>query len=34
VANAQFPDKIDELQPVTQLYISVDAATKDSLKKN
>jgi len=33
VTNAQFPDKIDELKPVTQLYISVDAATKDSLKK-
>lgn len=33
VTNAQFPDKIDELKPVTQLYISVDAATKESLKK-
>lgn len=32
VTNAQFPDKIDELKPVTQLYISVDAATKESLK--
>jgi len=32
VTNAQFPDKIDELQPVTQLYVSVDAATKESLK--
>jgi len=32
VTNAQFPDKIDELKPVTQLYISVDAATKDTLK--
>ena len=33
VTNAQFPDKIANLTPVTQLYISVDAATKDSLKK-
>eukprot|EP01116_Phalansterium_solitarium_P022283 TRINITY_DN72_c0_g1_i1.p1 TRINITY_DN72_c0_g1~~TRINITY_DN72_c0_g1_i1.p1 ORF type:complete len:748 (+),score=116.68 TRINITY_DN72_c0_g1_i1:114-2357(+) len=33
VTNAQFPDKIAELKPVTQLYISVDAATKESLKK-
>jgi len=33
VTNAQFPDKIDSMKPVTQLYISVDAATKDSLKK-
>jgi tRNA wybutosine-synthesizing protein 1 len=33
VTNAQFPDKIDQLQPVTQLYISVDAATKESLRK-
>ncbi|KAF5955804.1 hypothetical protein HYC85_008660 [Camellia sinensis] len=28
----QFPDKIRMLKPVTQLYVSVDAATKDSLK--
>jgi tRNA wybutosine-synthesizing protein 1 len=34
VTNAQFPDKIEQLTPVTQLYVSVDAATKDSLKKN
>jgi len=33
VTNAQFPDKIDAVKPVTQLYVSVDAATKDSLKK-
>eukprot|EP01114_Cavostelium_apophysatum_P004965 TRINITY_DN1545_c0_g1_i9.p1 TRINITY_DN1545_c0_g1~~TRINITY_DN1545_c0_g1_i9.p1 ORF type:complete len:530 (-),score=196.52 TRINITY_DN1545_c0_g1_i9:39-1628(-) len=33
VTNAQFPDKIDELKPVTQLYISVDAATPESLKR-
>ncbi|CAL5383579.1 unnamed protein product [Camellia sinensis] len=32
VTNAQFPDKIRLLKPVTQLYVSVDAATKDSLK--
>ncbi|KAI0220642.1 Fe-S oxidoreductase [Massospora cicadina] len=33
VTNAQFPDKLHNLGPVTQLYVSVDAATKDSLKK-
>ena len=33
VTNAQFPDAIKNLRPVTQLYVSVDAATKDSLKK-
>ncbi|KAL5780481.1 hypothetical protein ACOSQ2_011218 [Xanthoceras sorbifolium] len=32
VTNAQFPDKIKLLKPVTQLYVSVDAATKESLK--
>eukprot|EP01097_Dermamoeba_algensis_P000021 TRINITY_DN1009_c0_g1_i3.p1 TRINITY_DN1009_c0_g1~~TRINITY_DN1009_c0_g1_i3.p1 ORF type:complete len:419 (+),score=119.83 TRINITY_DN1009_c0_g1_i3:904-2160(+) len=32
VTNAQFPDKIQDLIPVTQLYISVDAATPESLK--
>lgn len=32
VTNAQFPDAILALDPVTQLYVSVDAATKDSLK--
>ncbi|KAH6796250.1 hypothetical protein C2S51_037236 [Perilla frutescens var. frutescens] len=32
VTNAQFPDKIKLLHPITQLYVSVDAATKDSLK--
>ncbi|XP_031263825.1 S-adenosyl-L-methionine-dependent tRNA 4-demethylwyosine synthase-like isoform X2 [Pistacia vera] len=32
VTNAQFPDKIKDLRPVTQLYVSVDAATKESLK--
>ncbi|KAK7087279.1 S-adenosyl-L-methionine-dependent tRNA 4-demethylwyosine synthase TYW1-like [Littorina saxatilis] len=33
VTNAQFPEAIRNLVPVTQLYVSVDAATKDSLKK-
>ncbi|XP_052802187.1 S-adenosyl-L-methionine-dependent tRNA 4-demethylwyosine synthase TYW1-like isoform X2 [Mya arenaria] len=33
VTNAQFPDAITNLSPVTQLYVSVDASTKDSLKK-
>lgn len=33
VTNAQFPDEIRTLEPVTQLYVSVDAATKESLKK-
>ncbi|KDP38500.1 hypothetical protein JCGZ_04425 [Jatropha curcas] len=32
VTNAQFPEKITMLKPVTQLYVSVDAATKESLK--
>ncbi|KAK4429251.1 S-adenosyl-L-methionine-dependent tRNA 4-demethylwyosine synthase [Sesamum alatum] len=32
VTNAQFPERIQMLKPVTQLYVSVDAATKDSLK--
>uniref|UniRef100_A0A8C5LPN1 tRNA 4-demethylwyosine synthase (AdoMet-dependent) n=1 Tax=Leptobrachium leishanense TaxID=445787 RepID=A0A8C5LPN1_9ANUR len=33
VTNAQFPEEIRCLEPVTQLYVSVDASTKDSLKK-
>ncbi|XP_029212555.2 LOW QUALITY PROTEIN: S-adenosyl-L-methionine-dependent tRNA 4-demethylwyosine synthase TYW1-like [Acropora millepora] len=33
VTNAQFPDAIRNLTPVTQLYVSVDASTKESLKK-
>ncbi|KAJ2961781.1 hypothetical protein NQZ79_g3031 [Umbelopsis isabellina] len=33
VTNAQFPEKIAELEQVTQLYVSVDASTKESLKK-
>lgn len=33
VTNAQFPEAIRQLDPCTQLYVSVDASTKDSLKK-
>ncbi|XP_049858455.1 S-adenosyl-L-methionine-dependent tRNA 4-demethylwyosine synthase TYW1-like [Schistocerca gregaria] len=33
VTNAQFPDAIRNMGPVTQLYVSVDAASKESLKK-
>ncbi|XP_051933449.1 S-adenosyl-L-methionine-dependent tRNA 4-demethylwyosine synthase TYW1 isoform X2 [Hippocampus zosterae] len=33
VTNAQFPEEIRTLEPVTQLYVSVDASTKESLKK-
>jgi len=32
VTNAQFPDQLEALRPVTQLYLSIDAATKESLK--
>ncbi|XXG45624.1 hypothetical protein AAC387_Pa02g0663 [Persea americana] len=32
VTNAQFPERIRMLRPITQLYVSVDAASKDSLK--
>ena len=32
VTNAQFPEQIAALDPVTQLYVSVDAPTKESLK--
>lgn len=32
VTNAQFPERIKNSQYITQLYVSVDAATKDSLK--
>lgn len=32
VTNAQFPERIQQLDPVTQLYVSVDASTRDSLK--
>ncbi|XP_035221680.1 S-adenosyl-L-methionine-dependent tRNA 4-demethylwyosine synthase TYW1-like isoform X2 [Stegodyphus dumicola] len=33
VTNAQFPDAIENLDPVTQLYVSVDASNEQSLKK-
>ncbi len=33
VTNAQFPDAIRALVPVTQLYVSIDAATKATLKE-
>ncbi|CAL1276694.1 unnamed protein product [Larinioides sclopetarius] len=33
VTNAQFPDAIKTLEPVTQLYVSVDASNEQSLKK-
>ncbi|CAK6444625.1 unnamed protein product [Pipistrellus nathusii] len=33
VTNAQFPVEIRNLKPVTQLYVSVDASSKDSLKR-
>lgn len=33
VTNAQFPEAIRNLKPVTQLYVSVDAPTKESLKR-
>lgn len=32
VTNAQFPKEIAALDPVTQLYVSVDASNKESLK--
>jgi tRNA wybutosine-synthesizing protein 1 len=32
VTNAQFPDRIKQMEPVTQLYVSIDASTQDSLK--
>ncbi len=32
VTNAQFPDAIEKLDPVTQLYVSVDAPSRDELK--
>jgi len=32
VTNAQFPDRIQQLDPVCQLYVSVDAATPEELK--
>ena len=32
VTNAQYPDHIKDLKPITQLYISLDAPTKNLLK--
>ncbi|MBW0523684.1 hypothetical protein O181_063399 [Austropuccinia psidii MF-1] len=32
VTNAQFPEALIDLPPVTQLYLSIDAGSKDSLK--
>ncbi|KTW28466.1 hypothetical protein T552_01727 [Pneumocystis carinii B80] len=33
VTNAQHPDALENIERVTQLYVSIDASTKDSLKK-
>ncbi|KAF7903410.1 uncharacterized protein EAF01_006459 [Botrytis porri] len=33
VCNAQHPDQLATLQPVTQLYVSIDASNKESLRK-
>ena len=33
VTNAQFPDQIRDLAPVTQLYVSIDAGSKEALKR-
>ncbi|KAJ3030231.1 UNVERIFIED_CONTAM: S-adenosyl-L-methionine-dependent tRNA 4-demethylwyosine synthase [Siphonaria sp. JEL0065] len=33
VTNAQFPDLIRKLKPITQLYLSIDAGNKETLKK-
>ena len=32
VTNAQFPERVQQLEPCTQLYLSIDAATAASLK--
>ena len=32
VNNAQHPDQLENLRPITQLYVSIDAATKDELR--
>lgn len=32
VTNAQFPDRIRDMDPVCQLYVSIDASTQESLK--
>eukprot|EP00672_Neobodo_designis_P019155 CAMPEP_0174830480 /NCGR_PEP_ID=MMETSP1114-20130205/2542_1 /TAXON_ID=312471 /ORGANISM="Neobodo designis, Strain CCAP 1951/1" /LENGTH=425 /DNA_ID=CAMNT_0016064279 /DNA_START=97 /DNA_END=1371 /DNA_ORIENTATION=+ len=33
VNNGQFPESIRDLRPITQLYLSVDAANKEDMKK-
>ena len=33
VCNAQHPEQLDALKAVTQLYVSIDASNKDSLRK-
>merc|ERR1711997_153268 len=33
VTNAQFPEAIRDMSPCTQTYVSIDASTKESLKK-
>ncbi|KAJ9669570.1 Fe-S oxidoreductase [Coniosporium apollinis] len=33
VCNAQHPDQLATLKPVTQLYVSIDASNKDALRK-
>ena len=33
MTNAQFPDEIRSVPPVTQFYISVDGSTTEGLKK-
>ena len=33
VCNAQHPDQLAALNPVTQLYVSIDASNRDSLRK-
>lgn len=33
VCNAQHPDQLATLEPVTQLYVSIDASNKESLRK-
>lgn len=32
VTNGQFPDQMEHLTPVTQLYVSIDASNSKSLK--
>lgn len=33
MTNAQFPDAIRDMPPVTQLYVSIDAGNKEALKE-